>query len=209
MDGWRMRRIGTVPPLGRGESVMVDRWYMPLMVATSALVALLIGGLAVIEVLTAKAVSEPPAARWQAALARMDDAIDRADFADAARRWREASEAARHSREWTAQIEVGDGYRRLQRTGRIPAAMDGVAREAYFNALLRARHDGSLEGVLRAAESFAALGDAAVVEQCLHIAHRLAARDVDPVAARRVQMFADRWAARTLEVERARATGRP
>ncbi len=101
-----MPRIGTVPSLGRGESVMVDRWYMPLMVATSALVALLIGGLAVIEVLTANAVSEPPAARWQAALARMDDAIDRADFADAARRWREASEAARHSREWTALIEV-------------------------------------------------------------------------------------------------------
>jgi hypothetical protein len=209
MDGWRMPTIWMVPPLGRGESVMVDRWYMSLMVATSALVALLIGGLAVIEVLTARAVSEPPAARWQAALARMDDAIDRADFADAARRWREASEAARHSREWAALIEVGDGYRRLQRTGRVSAAMDGVAREAYFSALLRARHDDSLEGVLRVAESFAALGDAAVVEQCLHIAHRLAARDVDPVAARRVQMFSDRWAARTLEVERARATGRP
>ena len=198
-----------LPPPCKGEWVMVDRWYMPLMVATSAVVALLIGGLAVIEVLTARAVSEPPAARWQAALARMDDAIDRADFVDAARRWREANEAARHSREWTALIEVGDGYRRLQRTGRVPAEMGGAAREAYLNALLRARHEDSLEGMLRVAESFAALGDAAVVEQCLRIAHRLAARDVDPVAARRVQMFADRWAARTLEVERARATGRP
>ena len=188
---------------------MVDRWYMPLMLATSALLALLIGGLAVIEVLTARAVSEPPAARWQAALARMDDAIERGDFADAARRWRDANEAARHSRDWAALIEVGDGYRRLDRTGRVSAGLDGGARDAYFKALLRARRDDSLEGVLRVAESFAALGDAAVVEQCLHVAHRLAARNVDPIAARRVQMFADRWAARTLEVEHARATGRP
>jgi hypothetical protein len=49
------------------------------------------------------------------------------------------------------------------------------AREVYMAALSRARADRSVEGVLHVAESFEALGDQAIVEQCLIIAERMGA----------------------------------
>ena len=49
------------------------------------------------------------------------------------------------------------------------------ARDAYMTALIRARRDRSLDGVLRSAEAFRELDDRTVVEQCLHIAAQLAA----------------------------------
>jgi hypothetical protein len=188
---------------------MTDRWYVPLGIAAGAVMVLLVTGLAVVEVLTSRAASEEAAARWQLSLERLDDAILRRDFDAAKRQWRDAYAMALRSRQWDALIEVGDSYRRLGRAGGFTRAADAGAREAYFNALLRARRDSSLDGVLRTGEAFAELGDTGVVEQCLHLARELAERDVDPAARQRVKFFSDRWTARSLEAERGRAVGRP
>src|SRR3989442_457445 len=60
---------------------------------------------------------------------------------------------------------------------------------------------GSLEGVLRAAQGFADLGDHGIVEQCIRVARSVAARSRDPRAEDRVRIFAERWAARALEAD--------
>ena len=64
-------------------------------------------------------------------------------------------------------LRLGDEARRR---GDAPAA-----RRAYLVALFRARGEGSLTGVVEAAEGFAALGDDAVVQQALAMAEPLAA----------------------------------
>jgi hypothetical protein len=188
---------------------MTDRWYVPLGIAAGALMVLLVTGLAVVEVLTSRAVIEEAASRWQASLERMDDAIARRDIDAAKRQWRDAYAMALRTRHWDALIEVGDAYRRLGHAGGFGRAADAGAREAYLNALLRARRDSSLDGVLRTGEAFAELGDRAVVDQCLHLARELAERDGDPAARQRVKFFSDRWTGRTLEAERGRPVGRP
>lgn len=63
--------------------------------------------------------------------------------------------------------------------GDVPAA-----RRAYMAGLFRARGERSLTDVVRAAEGFAALGDAAVVEQALAMAVPLEAGGDPAVRAR-------------------------
>src|SRR3972149_5405313 len=92
-----------------------------------------------------------------------------------------------------------DGFRR---------AWEVKARETYLAALFRARQDASLDGVLRVAEAFADLGDAAVVQRCLDIARAVAAQARDARGEDRVRVFAERWAARRLEAEKQNGAGR-
>ena len=63
---------------------------------------------------------------------------------------------------WHPLLRTGDLARER---GDAPAA-----RRAYLAGLFRARGDRSVEGVLRAAEGFAALGDQDVVDQALRMA---------------------------------------
>jgi hypothetical protein len=184
---------------------MNDRWYVPLAIAGGVVIVLLMAGVAALEVFAARAASEAPSA-WYASLTKMDEAIARGDIPGAAAQWREAHRHARGGRQWEPLIDVGDGYRRLGRAAGAERAAEAQARDAYLGGLLRARQLESLEGVLRAAEAFAELGDREVVEQCMRVARGLAARAADPVTVEQVKRFADRWAARTLEVERGRAT---
>jgi hypothetical protein len=101
-------------------------------------------------------------------------------------------------------VATGDAYRRLGERANFRKVSDAKAREAYLTALFRARSEGSLDGVLRAAERFADLGDHAVVEQCLGVARSVAARSRDPRAEERVRNFTERWAARTREADQLR-----
>lgn len=101
-----------------------------------------------------------------------------------------------------------DVYRRLGDLGGLRKAAESKARTIYLAALFRARQEASLDGVLRAAEAFAELGDARVVEQCLMLARPLAAETRDERADLRVRVFAERWEARRLEVEHQNEPGR-
>jgi hypothetical protein len=76
-------------------------------------------------------------------------------------------------------IAVGDAYYRIgDRTG-TPEAMNSRAHHAYQAALQSARRAESLEGVLRATEAFAQLGDVAEVQLSLHVARDLAGSNAE------------------------------
>jgi hypothetical protein len=63
-------------------------------------------------------------------------------------------------------IEVGDSAARIGKASAKPDALVRQARRAYLTAFLRARRRHSREGMLRAADGFAALGDREIAEQC-------------------------------------------
>jgi hypothetical protein len=123
----------------------------------------------------------------QAALARMDGALARNDVAAALRSWDEAYDLARRSRDWHALVEAGDAHIRIGAAANASGAAAPRAREIYLAALNRARAARSVEGVLRIAEGFAALGDREVTELALRIADSLASRGGDPAAALQVE----------------------
>jgi len=128
-------------------------------------------------------------ARWNGEIGRLDAALVAGDRAGAHRAWSEAWSAALASRRWDAFIRMGDASLRLGDLDGHPATARARARQAYLLAMFRARAAGSIEGVLRAAEGFAGLGDRDVVNGALHLAIQLAAdapevrADVEIVAA--------------------------
>jgi hypothetical protein len=135
---------------------------------------------------------------WAEQLQAMDEALGRGDAAAAQAAWREAYATAHASHGWPGMIAVGDAALRLGRATDTAAVSETRARRVYLTALLRARRDRSLDGVLTAGEAFGRLGDRDVVQQAAAIAADLAARSGDDLARRRVQTFRSQWVARPL-----------
>lgn len=136
--------------------------------------------------------SEPHDGTWTAHISRMDQALDEQDVDAAERAWRDAYASALGSASWEGLIEVGDSALRIGEVVGSPNASEAEARDAYWAALIRARKQQSLDGVLGAAERFAALGDHEVASGCVRIAEQLAAA---PEARARVRAVADRLTA--------------
>jgi hypothetical protein len=107
-------------------------------------------------------------------LHRMDEALARNDLQVARREWNEAYVAALRLGDWRGMIDVGEGHLRLGgRTGsRGEAAI--TARGIFQIAFHRAEREGSLDGVLRAAEAFADRGEVALADLALGAANGLA-----------------------------------
>jgi hypothetical protein len=171
-----------------------DSWVATILFAAAAMLALMIVIVTVVDAvaMTATSVSDAPAyVHYQ----RADDALAAGDVVRALRHWQEGYAAAVGSRRWEGLVEAGDLYRRIGARGRFDGALR--ARECYLLALVRARGERSLDGVLRATEGFVDLGDAEPVQRGLEIARQLAAGDPDPHARDRVERLAARWAART------------
>ncbi|OLD77184.1 MAG: hypothetical protein AUG87_05575 [Candidatus Rokubacteria bacterium 13_1_20CM_4_70_14] len=127
---------------------------------------------------------------WTEHIHAMDQALTERNATTAVRAWRNAYAAALATPGWRGLVEVAAGSLRI---GAIPGfgkASEARARETYWLALFRARQQGSLNGVLDAAEAFGALGDGAMVEQCLRVAEGLAALHSDKGAADRVRALA-------------------
>jgi hypothetical protein len=143
---------------------------------------------------------------WKRHLISVADALARNDLPGAELAWREAYAAALKSRHWEGMLAAGDAYRVVGERGRFRKKAEAKARETYLTALLRARAEASLEGVLRVAERFADLGDRAVVEQCIRVARGIAAKTRDPRADERVRAFTERWAVRAQELDSMRYT---
>jgi hypothetical protein len=99
-----------------------------------------------------------------ARLAALDAAIARRDATGAAIEWRAAHALALRARRWETLLAVGDAALRvdaLVRDGATkPTGFQAEARQAYLRALFQARAERSQEGMQRAADAFAALGDA-------------------------------------------------
>lgn len=118
----------------------------------------------------------------RAALGSVDEALGRHDIPAALRAWQEAYAVARRSRSAGGLLEAAEAQVRIGRAAGAAAATAPRAREIFMAALTRARAERSVEGAVRAAEGFAALGDAPVTELALRVAASLAARSPDPGA---------------------------
>jgi hypothetical protein len=100
----------------------------------------------------------------------MDWALGQHDVEQARQAWEHAHLAAVESLSWEGLIATGDASLRIGgATGGRPAG-EPAARRAYFAALYRACRQNSFDGILRAAEAFADLGDREIVEECLGLA---------------------------------------
>ena len=142
-----------------------------------ALVGLLVGGLTTPVMPPQR--GAPSARSLQTSV---EAALERGDLSTAVRMTDAAYRRATSDRRWESLIEVGDLYYRIvSRTG-APEGASQRARDAYQAALRSARHAGSLEGVLRAAEAFAQLGDVDETQLSLYVARDLAGYDAEAVA---------------------------
>jgi hypothetical protein len=144
--------------------------------------------------------SNPPGhvsneAPWTVHLRQSHEALRQQNTNAAQEAWHRAYLAALSSASWEARLDVGDTSLQIgEAKGRESAK--AKARSLYMDALFRARSQGSLDGVLRAGEAFAALGDHEVASQAIRIAERLAAEDKDPYAFSRVRSVSERLTTR-------------
>jgi hypothetical protein len=169
--------------------------HMKAQIRTAPLI-LLVAVAAMMLSMTPPVSAESDRMDWGARIADMDEALKRGDAAVTRAAWREAYVAAHVSHTWPAMLAVGDAAMRARDLvgGQVSEAH---ARRAYLTALLRARRQGSLDGVLAAGDAFGRLGDQAVVKQALAVATELAERSGDGAARHRVQLFQTQWVPRT------------
>jgi hypothetical protein len=112
-------------------------------------------------------------APWTAPLSAIDAALARGDVSRALMLWHPAHVAVLYDRRWEGLIEVGDAILRIESAAGFPKAGESKARELYLMALFRARRDGSVQGVLRTAAAFNALGDRGGAGHAMQIAATL------------------------------------
>ncbi len=134
-------------------------------------------------------------APWAAAIRAMDEALSKGEVGAALRAREEAHRVALGSRRWEAMADVADATLKLAQNADLRRAMQSEARRAYLSALFWARHQGSLDGVLRVTEAFAALGDREAARQGFVIATALAASSYEPHARERVRALQERLTA--------------
>ena len=130
---------------------------------------------------------------WRAYLDLVEKELEHGHVDVAVRVWQDAYGAALASGSWESMIAVADAFMAIGRASGSVAGARMNAREAYLTALIRARRDRSVEGVIRSAEAFQKLGDRAVGEHCLHIAAQLAAGNEQ--AQQKVREIRQRWEA--------------
>lgn len=115
--------------------------------------------------------------------------------------WRHAYSSALDQPGWRGLVDVAGAALRIGAIPGFKKAAESRARESYWTALFRARRQGSLNGVLDAAEAFGALGDRVMVEQCVRIAERLASLTGDIEAGERVRALAADLAQRYVDAD--------
>jgi hypothetical protein len=143
-----------------------------------------------------KPVNASSDAPWTVHLRRSNEALRLQDTKTARQHLHEAYWAARGRLSWEGMLDVGDAYLRIGEVTRGREPAKAKARSLYMEALLRAHSQGSLDGVLRAGEAFAALGDHEVASQAIRIAEGLAAEGRDPYAPARVRSVSERLTTR-------------
>jgi hypothetical protein len=139
---------------------------------------------------------------WTPHLEAMDAAIATNNASAAVLAWRHAYSAALEQPGWRVLAHVAGAAMRIATIPGFRKAAESRARESYWTALFRARRQGSLNGVLDAAEAFGTLGDRVMVEQCIRIAERLVLLTGDAEAADRVRTLAAGMAQRYVEADR-------
>jgi hypothetical protein len=123
-----------------------------------------------------------PEGPWAASIQQVDAALARKEYSAALRAANDAYTLALNTTRWDGMVSAGDLYRRIGEATGLRRSFDTKAREAYQKAFFRARQQASVDGVLRAVEGYAALGDAQMVGVGLRVADRLAVRDPEAQA---------------------------
>src|SRR5258705_9021992 len=139
--------------------------------------------------------------QWTAHVEAMDVGIAGSNASAAVLAWRHAYSSALDQPGWRGLVDVAGAALRIGAIPGFKKAAESRARESYWTALFRARRQGSLNGVLDAAEAFGALGDRVMVEQCVRIAERLASLTGDIEAGERVRALAADLAQRYLDAD--------
>ena len=134
-------------------------------------------------------------AAWTQPLATVEQAVGAGNVSMAARAWHDAYVAAVASRSWEGMLAVGDASLRIGEISGAASTARAKARENYLAALVRARAAGSVDGVLRAAQAFDALGDREVVRACLRIANEIVSASGDDEQRARVRAVMQRLSA--------------
>ena len=119
------------------------------------------------------AVTAPATPEVADGLAAVDRALRDGNVSAALDAWHPAYVAALRDRRWNGLIDVADARLRIERAAGFKKSGESKARELYLMALFRARHEGSVAGVLRAAIAFDQLGDHEVAARALAIAATL------------------------------------
>lgn len=132
--------------------------------------------------------SQPP---WDANLAEVDRAISRGDLRSAASAWREAYARARASQRWDGMLAVGDAYLRIGTAAGDVQASVPKARETYLIALFRARRAGAVDGMVRSAGAFEAMGDHDLAARAVRMAEGLAETRRDLTGRERAREIAE------------------
>ena len=123
-----------------------------------------------------KAPAPQSLAPWTEYLQVVDDALKTGEVSAAINAWHLVYAAALEDQGWEGLIAVGDARLRIERATHSRQNGQTQARQIYLTALARAQRLGSVEGAVRAAAAFAALGDREVAAQAVHIAASLEAR---------------------------------
>lgn len=162
------------PPRSRGR----HPWLATAAILSAWLsAAAILSGVAAIALAAVLARPRTSPVSWQTHLQWVDQALAANNVSAAAIAWRDASGAALGSREWEAMLAVGDAAIRIGEAAHGRRGFEPQARQSYLLALLRARQQGSFDGVLRSTEAFARLGDRDVVESGVRMAEGLAGLD--------------------------------
>ena len=167
------------------------------MMVVAAGIVLLMG----LEVYASAADRRTTAAPWDPFIEKMDHSIAAGKVVDAERALHDANSAALGSGSWEGMAVVAEAYRRVGDATGFAATAKAKARQAYLTSFFRARTQSSLDGVLRATEGFAALGDRQVAAQCLKTAEQMAARSGDQRARDRITAVTEAISALVAGVE--------
>ena len=149
--------------------------------------------LVVLALLVGACAERPPAEmRLAHSLQMVDEALGRGEVDRAERAWHGAYAAALASRRWQGSIEVGAAYLRIGQVGGFAQSARARARQNYLTALYRARAQRSIEGVVRAANAFAMLGDREMAAVAVRIAEDLAMAEGEATALMAISTVGER-----------------
>ena len=140
-----------------------------------------------------------PTAPWAAHIREVNEALGEKNVGVAERAWQEAYLAALGGRGWEGLLAVGDAARRIAAVAGPRSGPEAKVLQTYLLALVRARQQRSLDGVLRTSEAFASLGDREVVAFCIRIAESLTAEAHDARARSRLRALKE-WTGALLVV---------
>ncbi len=113
-------------------------------------------------------------AAWIAHIETVNAELRCGEIGTMLRAWHAACASALDGGTWDAMIAIGDAALRIGQSTGFKVAFAAKARQAYHVAFFRAHHQASVEGVRRAGDCFAALGEEELAAQCRVAAERLA-----------------------------------